>query len=99
MRKKIQGMSSYNHMNAEQNMEDLLNHKFKERFEVSNELHHRILESSSEKRTSNFYWFAAAGIVVLILLNVFSIRTYTKQLKSEQLKEFYNNDWNNTAIF
>jgi hypothetical protein len=101
MSKKLKNLSSNSEMNLDQNIEELLNYKFKERVEVSNNLHHKIIETSVVKKTSNasIYWYAAAGIAILICLNFFSIRDYTKQMKNEQLKELYFNDLNNSAIF
>lgn len=100
MSKKLENQSSNNYMHSEPNMEDILNHKFKARIDVSSELHYRILEVTSAKKVSaNFHWYVAAGLAILICLNVFSIRTYYKQVKNEQLKEFYTNDWNNPTIF
>ena len=100
MSKKIDLSSSKHNMNTKQKMEDLLNHKFKQRLEVSKELHSKILESTTiEKETSYIHWYVAAGLAILISLNVFSIRTYNKQVKNERLKEYYSNNWNNSSIF
>jgi hypothetical protein len=87
-------------MNSDQNMEELLNHKFEERIDVSNKLHQRILESTTIKiQTGMTYWYVAAGLAILISLNIFSIQTYHKQVKNEQLKEYYTNNWNNSTIY
>lgn len=100
MNKKIDFLSSKQNMNANQKIEDLLNHKFKQRFEVSKELHSKIIESTSfKKEGSHIYWYVAAGLAILISLNVFSIRTYNKQVKNEKLKDYYSNNWNNSSIF
>ena len=93
--------SSNSQMNSEHDIEELLNYRFKERLEVSQELHDRIVISSvkNKSKNPNFYWFAAAGLAILICLNVFSILDYTKQVKSQQLKELYANDLNNPIVF
>ncbi|MFM7681132.1 MAG: hypothetical protein ACKO7P_00080 [Bacteroidota bacterium] len=100
MSKKIDLASSKHNMNTNLKIEDLLNHKFKQRFEVSKELHSKILESTTvEKETNHIYWCVAAGLAILISLNVFSIRNYNKQVKNERLKEQYSNNWNSSSIF
>lgn len=100
MSKKMYFSSSNQRMNSNQQMEDLLNHKFKQRFEVSNELHSKILESTSVKREgSHIYWYVAAGLAILICLNVFSIQTYNKRVKNDRLKDYYSNNWNSSSIF
>jgi hypothetical protein len=100
MSKKIENLSSNSQMNSDQNMEDLLNHKFKQRIDVSNKLHQRILESTTIKiQTSKTFWYVAAGLAILISLNIFSIQTYHKQVKNERLKEYYTNNWNNSSIY
>ncbi|MFY7669001.1 MAG: hypothetical protein ACOVQG_09675 [Crocinitomicaceae bacterium] len=100
MSKKIKNQSSNSQMNSVQNMEDLLNYKFNQRIEVSKELHFKILESTTIKNeTRNTYWYVAAGLAILITLNIFSIQTYHKQVKNEQLKEYYTNNWNNSSIY
>ena len=62
MSKKIKNLSSNSEMNLDQNIEELLNYKFKERVEVSNYLHRKIIVTSVVKKTSNapIYWYAAA---------------------------------------
>ena len=100
MSKKIKNLSSNSQMNSAQNMEDLLNYKFNQRIEVSKELHFKILESTTIKNeTSKTYWYVAAGLAILITLNIFSIQTFHKQVKNEQLKEYYTNNWNNSSIY
>lgn len=100
MSKKMDESSSNNQKNSEMELEDILNYKFKERVSVSSELHQRIIESTSKKKNTRYnYWFAAAGITILISINVLSIRSYNKQVKNERLKEIYTEDWNNTNIF
>jgi hypothetical protein len=100
MSKNIKNLSSNSQMNSDQNMEDLLNHKFEERIDVSNKLHQRILESTIIKNeTRNTNWYVAAGLAILISLNIFSIQTYRKQVKNERLKEYYTNNWNNSSIY
>lgn len=100
MSKKIDLSASKYSMNSNHKTEELLNHKFKQRFEVSKELHSKILESMDfKKETSDMYWYVAAGLAILICINVFSIRTYNKQVKNEQLKDYYSNNWNNSSIF
>jgi hypothetical protein len=93
--------SSNSQMNSDQDIEELLNYRFKERLEVSQELHNRIVASSvtNKSMNPNFYWFAAAGLAILICLNLFSILDYTKQVKHQQLKELYANDLNNPTVF
>jgi hypothetical protein len=100
MSKKMNDSTSKYNMNSEFDTEDLLNFKFKERLNISNDLHKRIIDSSAaKKQTTNLSWFAAAGLAILICLNVFSIRNYNKQVRNERLKEFYTNNWNNSTIF
>ena len=101
MSKKIENLSSNNFMSSELKINNLLDHKFKERLAVSKEFHQRILDSSFTKKapTTYFFWYAAAGLALLISLNVFSIRSHSEQKRNEYLKEFYNNDWNNSTIF
>ena len=93
--------SSNSQMNSGQDIEKLLNYRFKERLEVSQELHNRIVVSSvtNKSMNPNFYWFAAAGLAILICLNLFSILDYTKQVKRQQLQELYANDLNNPTVF
>lgn len=93
-------LSSKYNMNSEFEMDDLLNYKFKERLTVPNDLHKQIIDSTAtKKQTTTIFWFAAAGLAILICLNVFSIRNYNKQVRNERLKEFYTNNWNNSTIF
>lgn len=92
-------LSSENIVKRIEPFEELMNLKFQERFEVSNDLHQRILQSNFQKKQKiNTIWFVAAGIILLIFINLISIHHYKKQLVKEELKETYSDNWNNLNL-
>ena len=92
-------ISSENIVKRIEPFEELMNLKFQERFEVSNDLHQRILQSNFQKKQKiNTIWFVAAGIILLIFINLISIHHYKKQLVKEELKETYSDNWNNLNL-
>ena len=93
-------LPSENNMKQNQFFEDLLNLKFHERFEISEEMHRRFLpENNLNKRKFNPIWIAAAGIILLICFNVLSIHHYKQAVVKEELKEIYGNYWNNVNLY
>ena len=93
-------LPSENNMKKHPFFEDLLEIKFHERFEVSEEMHRRFLpENNLNKRKINPIWIAAAGIILLICINVLSIHHYKQTVIKEELKEIYGTNWNNVNIW
>ncbi len=91
--------SSENNMQENPFFEELLNLKFQERFEVSEDMHLRFLPNNHLKKNKfNSILIAAAGILLLICINLLSIHHYKKQLVKEELKETYSYNWNNLNL-
>jgi hypothetical protein len=92
--------ASENNMKENQFFDEVLNLKFTERFDVSEKMHQRFLQGNNGgKNKFNSVWIAAAGVIILIFINVLSIHYYKHTLVNEELKEIYGNNWNNINLW
>ena len=102
MSKKLNDLPSDKSMKSNKQIDELLQLKFSERFDVSDHLNQRIMEASFKPRSTKVltpsFWYAAAGIAILICINILSIRNYTEQLEQEKIKEVYVSDWSNLDL-
>jgi hypothetical protein len=78
-------------MKQQEELLNIIEEKFTQRFEVSNELHERLLLVPKFKQnSSNFNWLVSASILALFSFNLLAISKKTKASKEQYIIEQYS---------
>lgn len=78
----------------------IIDEKFTDRLEVSAELHRNLMAVPFQiKKQKNFSWFVAAGLLLLISVNIFAIQHSNFQSKKQFIESQYNSDIDNTISY
>jgi hypothetical protein len=78
-------------MKQQEELLNIIEDKFTERFEVSNELHERLLlVPKFKQKSTNLNWLVAASILALFSFNLLAISKKTKASKEQYIIEQYS---------
>jgi hypothetical protein len=78
-------------------IDEILNKKFEDRFEVSKELQDKLFRIPSlyAKKSDNWrYWLVAASVLLLMSFHLLRFDKKEQQ-KEDEIVEIYNQKWNN----
>jgi hypothetical protein len=78
-------------MKQQEELLNIIEEKFTQRFEVSKELHERLLlVPKLKQKSTNFNWLVAASILTLFSFNLLAISKKTKARKEQYIIEQYS---------
>jgi hypothetical protein len=78
----------------------IIDEKFTDRLEVSAELHRNLMAVPFQiKKQKNFSWLVAAGLLVLVSVNIFAIKNNNYQSKKQYIECQYNYDLDNSNSY
>ena len=78
-------------MKQQEELMNIIEEKFTQRFEVSKELHERLLlVPKFKQKSTNFNWLVAASILALLSFNILAISKKTKASKEQYIIEQYS---------